>query len=231
MKHLTIEALARLVDERPRPEEAEHLAACETCSAELIALREQTEGLGALPEIMPPVGDWEVLQAQLRSEGLVRDRGLAAKLGLARTPAWMPAAAAIVLFLGGAGVGAGFATREGGASGPNAASGPQGVGVVAQVALEQPGTVEEAASAVRASEQRYVAAVSRYRQLLELQGGQDVTSDPISRYAALEHLVSVSQAAVRQAPGDPFLNGFLASALAERDAAARMVSASRDNWF
>jgi len=229
MKHLTMEALARLVDERPRPEEAEHLAACETCSAELIALREQTEGLGALPEIMPPLGDWEVLEAQLRSEGLVRDRGLAAKLGLARTPSWMPTAAAVVLFLGGAGVGAGVATREGGASGPNADSGAQGI--VAQVALEQPGTVEEAAAAVRVSEQRYVAAVSRYREMLELQGGQDVTSDPISRYAALEHLVSVSQAAVRQAPGDPFLNGFLASALAERDAAARMVSASRDNWF
>jgi hypothetical protein len=55
--------------------------------------------------------------------------------------------------------------------------------------------------------------------------------DPISRYAALEHLVSVSQAAVRQAPGDPFLNGFLASAIAERDAALRVVSAGQDNWF
>ena len=49
--------------------------------------------------------------------------------------------------------------------------------------------------------------------------------------AALEHLVMVSQAAVRQAPGDPFLNGFLASAMAERDAAARMVSTRQDNWF
>jgi len=92
--------------------------------------------------------------------------------------------------------------------------------------------VQDAASAVRAAEEQYVSAVSRYRDLMEQQGGSVPVADPVSRYAALEHLVSVSQAAVRQAPGDPFLNGFLASALAERDAAARQVSSvSRDNWF
>ena len=84
---------------------------------------------------------------------------------------------------------------------------------------------------MRRAEQEYVSAVSRYREVMETQGGDAVAVDPVTRYAALEHLVSVSQAAVRQAPGDPFLNGFLASALAERDAAARQVSANRDNWF
>jgi hypothetical protein len=229
MEHLTMETLARLVDERPGPEEAEHLAGCAACSSELLALEEQTEALGGLPEIMPPLGDWEVLEAELRSEGLVRDKALAWKLGLARTPSWMPAAAAVVLFLGGAGVGAGLATRESGTAGSGGM--PTQRGVVTQVALSRPESVEEAAAAVRVAEQQYVSAVSQYREMLERQGGQEVTADPISRYAALEHLVSVSQAAVRQAPGDPFLNGFLASALAERDAAARVVSASRDNWF
>ena len=229
MQHLTIETLARLVDERARPEEATHLAACEACSTELLALREQTGALAGLPEIMPPVGDWKVLEAQLRSEGLVRDQSLARKLGLARTPAWMPAAAAVVLFLGGAGVGAGITAR---ADGSAAVTDGRGSLAGADFAAStQSGGVEDAAAAVRLAEQRYVSAVSRYREILERDGVQDATTDPISRYAALEHLVSVSQAAVRQAPGDPFLNGFLASALAERDAAARMVSASRDNWF
>jgi hypothetical protein len=90
--------------------------------------------------------------------------------------------------------------------------------------------VESAASAVRSAEEEYVTAVTRYRELLATEGGGGGT-DPMSRFAALEHLVMVSQAAVRQAPGDPFLNGFLASAMAERDAAARMVSAGQDNWF
>jgi hypothetical protein len=217
MEHLTIDTLARLVDESPRPEETKHLAACAACSAELDALKAQTESLAALPEILPPLGDWEVLAAQLRSEGLVRDPGLFQKLGLARTPTWMPAAAAVVLFLGGTAVGMGVSSREGD---PGAMSTP-----MAAV------SVENAAGAVRAAEQQYVSAVSRYREIMEQQGGAATGVDPVSRYAALEHLVSVSQAAVRQAPGDPFLNGFLASALAERDAAARQVSAGQDNWF
>ena len=217
MEHVTIDTLARLVDEAPRPEEAKHLAACEACSAELAALKAQTESLAALPEILPPLGDWDVLEAQLRFEGLVRDPGLFQKLGLARTPAWMPAAAAVVLFLGGTAFGVGVSSGPGEVDGPSTP--------VAAV------SVEDAASVVRAAEQQYVSAVSRYRELMEQQGGDAPQVDPVSRYAALEHLVSVSQAAVRQAPGDPFLNGFLASALAERDVAARQVSVSRDNWF
>jgi hypothetical protein len=215
MDHLTSEYLARLVDEAPTPDEARHLAECEACTAELDGLREQTRSLGSLPELMPPVGDWAVLEAQLRSEGLVRDPSLFQRLGLAQTPQWMKAAAAIMLFLSGTGTGALVASNP-------SSSLPD----VAQLT-----EVEDAASAVRVAEQGYVTAVARYRELLAEDGGENADADPISRFAALEHLVMVSQAAVRQAPSDPFLNGFLASAMAERDAALRMVSANRDNWF
>ena len=92
-------------------------------------------------------------------------------------------------------------------------------------------TVEDAASAMRLAEEGYVAAFARYRELWAQNGGETPVGDPISRYAALEYLVSVSQAAVRQAPADPFLNGVLTSALGERDAMVRLVSASGDNWF
>jgi hypothetical protein len=43
--------------------------------------------------------------------------------------------------------------------------------------------------------------------------------------------VAASQAAVRQAPADPFLNGLLASTLAEREATLRKISSGGDNWF
>jgi hypothetical protein len=212
MEHLSLETLARLIDESPDAEERAHLERCTPCAREYEALRDQTAELGTLPELLPPKGDWKVLEAKLRSEGLVRDPGVFQRLGLARTPSWMKAAAAILLFLAGSGTGAALTTRE-----------AAGVGRVA--------TVEEAASALRMAEQDYVTAVSRYRELLASEGGEGLGTDPVSRYAALEHLVTVSQAAVRQAPGDPFLNGFLASAMAERDVAARMVSVGRDNWF
>lgn len=218
MEHLTHERLAALVDERPTAEEQEHLGACGHCASELEALREQTAALGTLPELVPPKGDWRVLEARLRSEGLVQDPGLVRRLGLAHTPAWMKAAAAAVLFFSGAGTGAALASP-----------GSTPIEPLAQAAQLE--SVEEAASAVRMAEQEYVSAVTRYRQLLAEDGGEGTEVDPISRFAALEHLVRVSQAAVRQAPGDPFLNGFLASAMAERDAALRMVSSGQDNWF
>ena len=129
----------------------------------------------------------------------------------------MKAAAAVVLFLSGTGTGVAMA---------RSAFGEDSGRMADQIA-----TVEEAASAVRQAEQEYVSAVTQYRQLLAADGGEGVDVDPVSRFAALEHLVRVSQAAVRQAPGDPFLNGFLASAMAERDAALRMVSSGQDNWF
>ena len=72
---------------------------------------------------------------------------------------------------------------------------------------------------------------TRYRQLLEADAGGDIGGDPRSRYAALEYLVAASQAAVRQAPADPFLNGLLASTLAERETALQRISTRTDNWF
>lgn len=219
MEHLSLEHLARLVDDPATPEEMRHLAHCEPCARRLEELRAQTAALGSLPEIMPPKGDWQAIEARLRSEGLVEDPGLFRRLGLARTPAWMKAAAAAVLFLGGAGTG--LALAEAGTAAPWDPAGSAAEAV----------SVEEAATAVRAAEQQYVSAVSRYRELLAMEGGQETGADPLTRVAALEHLVMVSQAAVRQAPGDPFLNGFLASALAEREAALRMVSSDSDNWF
>lgn len=218
MEHLTTETLARLVDDAPDADERAHLEACVSCAAELEALSEQTRALASLPELLPPRGDWSLLEARLRSEGLLRDQGLLARLTLTRTPVWMRAAASVLLFAVGALSGAGWASRP--------STGDATVPTVAATS-----DVEEAAEQVQAAERSYVEAMSQYRAILAASGGSNDAADPYSRYAALEHLVLVSQAAVRQAPGDPFLNGFLASALAERDAAAQLVSTSSGGWF
>lgn len=222
MEHLTNETLARLVDESPRPDEAEHLATCSPCRSELDALCEQTRNLAALPEIRPPLGDWEVLEARLRSEGLVADPGLSRLLGLARTPGWMRAAAAIAIFVAGGALGAGLTSRT-------LPGSPQGIpGPAYYAGLEDLG---QAADAVRSAEEGYMAALTQYRRLLEEGGESGAVGDPRSRYAALEYLVAAGQAAVRQAPADPFLNGLLASTLAEREATLRRISGRQDNWF
>ena len=224
MGHLTTEALARLLDGPSEPDEIRHLANCEACSAELEELRGQTEALGNLPEIRPPIGDWRVLEARLRSEGLVRDPGLFRKLGIAETPRWMRAAAAVVLFLGGVGVGATAA------AGPTRSPGSPSVREDAPNAVSA-ASVQDAARDVRVAEERYVSALTAYREALAREGHEDFETDPNTRIAALEYLLAASKAAIRQAPADPFFNGLLASTMAEREAVLRRISSGGDNWF
>ncbi len=223
MEHLTNETLARLVDERPTAEEARHLAACAACAAELEAFRAQTGALASLPGILPPPGDWPVLEARLRSEGLIRG-GLLQRFGLGHTPAWMRVAAALILFLSGVGAGAALTARTG------ADSGVAALPEADARRFASLRSVDEAAAAVRAAEERYVAALARYEELLAQESGTPPAYDPVTRYAALEHLAAASKAAVQKAPGDPFLNGLLVSVLGEREAAARQVS-RRGNWY
>ncbi|MGD2067338.1 MAG: hypothetical protein PVI57_01535 [Gemmatimonadota bacterium] len=223
MEHLSPDTLARLVDEIPSAEEGEHLRACATCVAELRGLREQTDALGRLPDLRPPPGDWEVLQARLVSDGLMEGRSRFRSMG--RTPGWMKAAAAIVLFLVGTGAGAawgsGALTREGspGVAGPFLQA---STGVV---------SVEEAEEAVRLAERHYMDAWVRYRQAVEAEGGE-VLPDPATRIATLEYMIQAGQAALREAPTDPFLNGLVASAAAEREAVIRRAStATGESWY
>jgi hypothetical protein len=72
----------------------------------------------------------------------------------------------------------------------------------------------------------------RYRQLVDARGEPSYLGDPTSRLAALQALVAAGQAAVREAPADPFVNGVLVSALAEQEAILRNASwSSSDGVF
>jgi hypothetical protein len=215
MEHLTLEALSRIVDEAPSTEERLHLGTCPACAAELKALQEQTEALAGLPELRPPLGDWEVLQARLVSEGLVRQRSPLAKL--ASTPSWMRAAAAVLIFAAGTGVGA--AAKGAGAFGRDRCE-------------TDATTTASAVEQLRVCENDYMQALLQYRQIAEMEGLNEPVSDPASRMAALEDLVNAGQRAVRVVPTDPFVNGMLASALAERQAVMSRISSQRGgNWF
>jgi hypothetical protein len=130
----------------------------------------------------------------------------------------MRAAAGVMLFLGGTALGVLLANNGPAPFGRQTAS------------LQSADTSEEAAQLVRLAEQQLVEALSHYRQITELEGGAVDFADPASRYAALDYLVAAGQAAVRQAPADPFLNGLLASTMAERQAALRRISSEGD-WF
>jgi hypothetical protein len=222
MKHLTHDALARLIDERPSPSEREHLKTCNRCAEEFRALRMQSDALGGLAALRPPSGDWESLEARLVSEGLIRTPETFRRFGFAAAPAWMQVAAALVVFVGGTGFGLAL-TRGAAAGGPR----PEGLALP----VSQISSPEEAVRAVESAEQVYMQALVRYRQLT---GGSDGprVSDPLSRVTALEGLLAASQEAVRLAPADPVFNGFLVNVLAERQEVLRQISNSTDDdWF
>ncbi len=227
MGHLTTESLARMVSEGPYPEEQEHLEGCSSCQDDLEALRAQTEALGGLPDLRPPTGDWEALEARLVAEGLVRSSGLSLHVNRWRTSGWLQAAAALVLFVGGTTMGSLFTSDDPGAQSALREA-PSNLRLVPVGGSPTPvSNLTDAAEAVRLAERQYIDALVQYRQIMDAQGEPAFIGDPTSRFAALEGIVAAGRAAVQQAPADPFVNGVLVSALAEREAILRNASLTR----
>ena len=232
MGHLGTENLARLVSEAPSPEEEKHLDTCSACRFELDALKAQTEAIGSLPDLRPPAGDWEALEARLVSEGLVRSSGLARQASRWWSGGWMQAAAALVLFLGGTALGSsGLNPGESGDLAPGDV--PPGLELIPVGFQMQPvSNLADAAEAVNTAEQHYMLALLQYRQILDAQGEPASIGDPTARLAAIEAIVAASRAGIQQAPADPYVNGVLVSALAEREAFLRNASlTSADGVF
>lgn len=221
MRHLKLEALARLVDEASDPEETAHLAACEECRLELEALREQTEALGTLPKLMPPPDAWPDLQERLRKEGLVRTRGRRAP-----GPGMVRAAAAIALFL--AGGAAGFLVRGplDGAAGPAVAETDtvRSGGVVAGPGAGEPSVA--LSEEVERTEEMFADALDRFMRA----SGTDAP-DPAARLAALDNIVLTTAEALNESPADPIINSYHLTAVAQRKELIRQLSASTEPVF
>jgi len=224
MGHLTIESLARLVSEAPSPEEETHLDECSACRLELGSLKEQTESMGSLPDLRPPAGDWVALEARLVSEGLIRSSGLARQASHWWSSGWMQAAAALVLFLGGTALGSNV-MASGGNNDLAQGGPPSDLELIPVSNQARPiSNLADAAEAVNTAEQRYMLALLQYRQILDAQGEPGYIGDPTARLAAIEAIVAASRAGIQQAPTDPYVNGVLVSALAERQAFLRNAS-------
>lgn len=209
MQHLTMEELARLVDEPAGEEEARHLAVCADCREELADLETQRVELRDLDCLPAPASGWNALSGRLAAEGLIRAPA-------APNTAWrgglIRMAAGIALFVGG---GLTSEMLRGGPTG--AASAPSAVAT----------TAAEAGQILAAREADYVAALARYAEL----SGEDVTDDPVNRLAALEGIVLTTRAALREAPADPVINGYHLTALTQREAMLRQISNSGDGWY
>ena len=176
MERLNRETLARLVDETPTAEERRALEADPSARAELQALRDQTEALESLPDVLPPRVEWEELEGRLMGAGLIRSPR--PQIRTRYQPAWLQIAAALVIFAGGTAIGVGF-TRgapDGGQSTPARTAATFAASPVDMA-------VDEAAETVRNAEERYIEALMRYRQLVEGSSTEPRLNDPASRFA------------------------------------------------
>lgn len=104
MQHLTLEALARLVDEPAAPHEAAHVASCLVCRRELDEMRAQTTALAGLDDPDPAPEAWFGLETALRAEGLIRDEPVRPAARFAGR-GWLRIAAGVALFLMGGAAG------------------------------------------------------------------------------------------------------------------------------
>lgn len=241
MQHLSLEDLARLIGEAPEPAEAEHLAECETCRAELDALRVNTAALAELPDLLPPPPDaWPRLKARLRAEGLIvpeaegvasvrrtpRDGSLADDRSRDSRSAGLRVAAAAVLFLLGTLSGFGLSGLSAGAGADSAATTSPAVADATSEADPYALEVEALARGLESAEAAYLEALTRYAEF----AANETEFDPWARLAALEEIVVMTREALTQAPADPIINGYHLTALAQREATIRRLAADR-GWY
>ena len=239
MLHLSPERLAALADDEPTGAEASHLASCARCASERAAYRrllvlaqhERTSGAESLTS-------WNVLAAELRSEGLIGEpaspmslstpsRGPPAVQRPVRvaSPGWRRAAAVALI------AGASFALGRFSSGAPAALdnnyttvpleSGSTGSGNGASL-VSYSSTTDAVNAFLRAQRDMQDAAAFLAEQ--EQAGAPGFDADMYrARLAALDGMVTVSRAALYEAPADPVINQYYLATLGAREATMRQI--------
>lgn len=210
MKHLSRETLSQILDEGLEGAGADaraHLSECVVCRRELDGIRRLTTELHELPGPAVPDEAWTAIERRLVAEGLVRVR--AGATGGLRVPARLrvplQAAAAAALLVVGFGIGR------------LTAPSPE----VASVTASPPRTVEEALQRVEETGAAYRRAVAYLQSVGGSAAPEMAPQLAAERVAALDAFLDVTRAALRVAPDDPVINGYLYAAFQERQ---RLVS-------
>lgn len=238
-EHLTREQIAALLDEpHVVPGGTAHLDVCADCASEYEAMSRTRMALSGLPDLAAPADTWDRIAKKLPAQPI------ASEVDFARAPQWwmraqrswtpgLAAAAIVLLFLGGLGVGRMLgpaASADGGAEMTAAADSPamqfdrdRGGADLADTA---PGAGAELATLNGVPEyQRTFAEL----QALRRQGpsGEQLATDPAAvaeRLTRLDALIEASREALRTAPSDPALNDFLFDVVDERASVAGQLN-------
>ena len=238
MLHLSPERLAALADDEPTASEATHLASCTRCSAEraahrnLLALAHRE---GARPG--DPLTSWTTLAADLRAEGLIGPPADPMTITpthgtpIPRQPrsiaghAWMRAAAAVLLVGAGAAAGRYSAGERvlpfGGA--PVGAEATPSAGDAAGVSTVSYSSSTDAMTAFLRAQREMQRAAAYLAEREEIGAPGSDAEMYRARLAALDGMVSVSRAALYEAPADPVINQYYLATLGAREATMRQI--------
>lgn len=205
-EHLTSEQIAAMLDE---PEAVAgglaHLDDCEACAHEFEGMSRMRMALSGLPDLPAPPGEWEAIQARLPKR----------VPSAWRQAMWSPpmaAAAVILLFMGGLGVGRMIA--------PTATPDQ----VSDQVAGAEGADLPVGADPI----DDYLQTVGQLRELREAGPvGPSVVENPAlaaERLTRLDALIDATRETLRMAPADPALNDFLFDVVDERESLAGQLN-------
>ena len=230
MLHLPTERLAELGDGTPTPDEAAHLASCAVCAHERSAY--QTLVAMALAEREPfglPLTRWDAITAALALEPSAPAADIAPAR---RSNRWILRIAAGLLFVAGGAMlgrvsaGARVLPDSRAAQGASVLSPSDVVPPVARLGADS--TVFTSADEARAAQQR---SELLYQQAAAFLARVDTTGagsgSPVayrSRLAALDHVISTTREAMREAPHDPVINGYYLTTLGQREATLRQLN-------
>jgi hypothetical protein len=235
--HLMPERLAALADESPASAEAQHLATCAACSAEVESYRSLLALTRAERDrLSEPLTNWESLREALandapESAAPARQHPATA----ARLRAWATrSAAAVVLVSSGVAVGRYSARpaappRENAAAavavGKNSvapASGENGASLVQFAPTSQKfESADDALAAVLNAETQYRHAVAYLMVSDSADKGAGIPNDYATRLAALDEVARTAQAALIAAPHDVVLRRVYTNSVDAREATLR----------
>lgn len=221
--HLSREQIAALLDE---PEASgrgrEHLDGCPDCTLEYEQMIRTRMALSALPDLEPPIDEWEMISTRLGAEAAPISRAESTPHRTGFRPLW--AAAVVALFAAGLGVG-----RQLSPAGPGATASVAGSDSSPAALAEATDQGPEAREADDPTE-AYLRTVAQIQELRrEGPSGEAVLDDPslaAERLMRLDALIEASQEALRTAPTDPVLNNFLFDVVDERQSLAGQMNRS-----
>jgi hypothetical protein len=234
-EHLTREHIAALLDEPDAVAAGlAHLDVCSDCASEFEGMSRMRMALSGLPDLAAPSGGWDRLRDALPSgpDGRAEPgRGRVIALPSWLQGRWSPvltAAAVIVLFFGGLGVGRSLAPGGVDDGLPERVADNPTAGPVAAGGLGPAVGAPDGAEADGADYPEYMRTVAELRALQKVgPSSEQVASDPAlaaERLTRLDALIEASREALQDAPADPALNDFLFDVVDERASVAGQLN-------